>query len=359
MSMNADGNQSIDSAPSAENGHVRTTAPIKAAFFGDRGPAGETPEQVFGADGLARLRRLTDLYPTIVTSRNLDACLPELEDLKVIFATWGMMPLPEVALSRLPRLEALFYAAGSVRHFAAPLLKRGIVITSSAAANAVPVAEFTIGQILLANKGYFRNLREYRDTGNFHGSFVGRGNFQATVSLLGAGQIGRNIIDLLSAFRLRILVFDPFLTDEDAESMGVEKVDLQAAFARGNIVSNHLADVPETAGMLGGALFSAMPADATFINTGRGRTVDTGELISVFKARSDLTALLDVTYPEPLPRDSPLWLLPNVHITSHIAGSKHDEVGRLAAVAIDEFERWRQGEPLTHAVTLDRLDRVA
>jgi phosphoglycerate dehydrogenase-like enzyme len=353
-------NQNGDAPAPAKKGRpLAHEAPVKAALFGNPGPGGETPERVFGEEGLAKLRQITDLYPTIVTSENLEACLPELRDLRVIFATWGMMPLSEAVLDRLPRLEALFYAAGSVRYFATPLLERGIIVTSSASANAVPVAEFTVGQILLANKGYFRNVREYRATGDFASSFAGRGNFKATVSLLGAGQIGRAVIDLLAAFHLRVLVFDPYLTQRDADSLGVEKVDIQTAFALGNVVSNHLADLPETEGMLDGALFSLMPADATFINTGRGRTVNEGDLISIFRARPDLTALLDVTHPEPVPQGSALWSLPNVQITSHIAGSKHDEVGRLVTVAIEEFERWSSGERLFHAVTLDKLDRVA
>jgi phosphoglycerate dehydrogenase-like enzyme len=358
------GSYTIETAPAREPGlHLPQTAtgagPVKAALFGNPGPAGETVEQVYGAEGLARLNRIADLYPTIVTSDNMESCLPELQDLRVIFGTWGLMPLTERHLSRLPRLAAVFYAAGTVKYFAQPLLERGIVVTSSAAANAVPVAEFTVGQILLANKGYFRNVREYRETGDFYGAFAGPGNFRATVSLLGAGQIGRKVIELLRAFHLRVLVFDPFLSAGEAASLGVEKVDIQTAFEEGNVVSNHLADVPETAGMLDGRLFSAMRPDATFINTGRGRTVNQDDLISVFWIRPDLTALLDVTFPEPIPRESVLWSLPNVHITSHIAGSKRDEIGRVAEIAIEEFERWSRGEPLRHAVTAEDLEKGA
>jgi phosphoglycerate dehydrogenase-like enzyme len=102
-----------------------------------------------------------------------------------------------------------------------------------------------------------------------------------------------------------------------------------------------------------------MRPDATFINTGRGRTVNQDDLISVFWIRPDLTALLDVTFPEPIPRESVLWSLPNVHITSHIAGSKRDEIGRVAEIAIEEFERWSRGEPLRHAVTAEDLEKGA
>jgi phosphoglycerate dehydrogenase-like enzyme len=343
-----------------QGARLKRNAPIKAAFFGNIGPAGESLEQVYGSQRFERLRQCTDLYPTIVTSQNMDACLPELEDLEVIFATWGLMPLSDAQLDCLGSLRALFYAAGFPGHFARPLLRRGIIVTSGAAANAVPVAEFTLAQILLANKGYFRNVREYRETANFMGSFVGPGNYNMTVALLGAGQIGRKVIELLRPFHLRVIVFDPYLSDGEAASLGVEKVGISEAFRGGNVVSNHLADLPATFGLIDASLLASMGANATFINTGRGRTVNHDDMISVFRARPDLTALLDVTDPfEPLPGESPLWSMPNVQISSHIAGSKENEVGRVADLAIAEFERWSRGDPLCYSVTLDALEKTA
>ena len=332
---------------------------INAALFGDVGSAGETLEQVYGLERLERVRRRTNLFPEIVTSQNIEACLPNLQDLEVIFATWGMLPLTAAQLDRLPSLKALFYAAGSVRSFARPFLERGILVSSSAAANAVPTAEFTVAQILLANKGYFRNTREFLEKKDSDAAFVGSGNYDATISLLGAGQVGRKVIELLSPFHLRILVFDPFLSVKEARALKVTKVELPDAFAYGDIVSNHLADVQSTCGLLHGTLFSKMKANATFINTGRGRTVNHADIAAVFRARPDLTALLDVTEPEPLPAGDELWTMPNVHISSHIAGSKGSEVGRIADFALEEFERWRHGEPLRYAVKLETLDRGA
>lgn len=331
----------------------------KAAFFGDIGLGGETLEQVYGPTRFQKIRQMTDLYPAIVTSQNIQTCLPELQDLEVIFATWGMIPLTDEQLDQLPSLQAVFYAAGTIRPFGMPLLRRGIIVTSSAPANAVPVAEFTLAQILLANKGYYRNLREYRDTCDYSRSFVGIGNHGATVSLLGAGQIGRKLIELLQPFSLKVAVFDPYLSIEEAACLGVEKVNLSTAFARGDVVSNHLADIPATVGMIDGNLLSSMHENATFINTGRGRTVCPESLIACLRARADLIALLDVTDPEPLTAESPLWNLPNAFITSHIAGSKNREIERMADFAIADFERWSRGEPLRYAVTLDGLERMA
>jgi len=133
-----------------------------------------------------------------------------------------------------------------VRGFARPLLRRGITVVSGWAANAVPVAEFTLAQILLANKGYFQNGRECTGTDRYRTAFRGCGNYGTTVALLGAGQIGRKTIELLRPFHLRVIVFDPFLDEVQADDLGVEKVSLEQAFGQGQVVSNHLADVPAT-----------------------------------------------------------------------------------------------------------------
>jgi phosphoglycerate dehydrogenase-like enzyme len=336
------------------------TKRTKAALFGNTGPAGETIDEVYGVARLKQLRQLTELYPAQITSRNIEEHLGELHDLEVIFSTWGMFQLSPKQLDQLPHLRAVFYAAGSIKHFAVPLLERGVLVVSAAPANAVPVAEFTLGQILLANKGYFRNVEEYRKAAEYSGAFRGRGNYGATVSILGAGQIGRHVIELLRPFQLRVLVFDPFLTHKGAESLGVKKVEtLEEAFAQGDIVSNHLADVPTTSGLLNGVLFASMRENATFINTGRGRTVNHAEMIEVLPARPDLMALLDVTEPEPVPLCHPLRALPNVHVSGHIAGSIGDEVGRMADLVLEEFEAWRSGAPLKYAVTKEMLDTMA
>lgn len=332
---------------------------MKAALFGDTGPAGETFDSIYGGQRLAALRCLTDMYPAVVTSQNLETCLDDLADVEVIFATWGMLPLTEAQLDRLPNLRAVFYAAGSVQYFARPFLRRGITIVNAASANAVPVAEFTLGQILLANKGYFRNTREYTEPGRFRTAFRGAGNYAVTVAVLGAGQIGRLLIGLLHPFHLPVVVFDPFLSREDALIMGVEKVSLEEAFVRGQVVSNHLADKPATRHMLHGQLFSLMRPNATFINTGRGGTVVEADLIRVLRERPDLTALLDVTDPEPPTPASPLWGLPNVRLTSHIAGSIGGEVKRVADVVMSEFDAWCQGRPLRNSVTESMLNTMA
>ena len=113
--------------------------------------------RVYHADTVARLQSLCDLEDAIYSSADLDA-IPA--DTEIIFSTWGMPSLTEAQIAQhLPCLQAVFYAAGSVQAFARPFLTRGVKIYSAWAANAVPVAEYTVAQILLANKGFFADRK--------------------------------------------------------------------------------------------------------------------------------------------------------------------------------------------------------
>ncbi|MDF7809330.1 hydroxyacid dehydrogenase [Pontiellaceae bacterium B12219] len=342
----------------------------KAAFFSDstvtseiefmhRSERASILERVYPSDRMKRIAQNCDLFPTVIHSDNFEACLPDLGNLEIIFSTWGMPPLTTRQIKKLPNLKILFYAAGSVQRFAAPFLENGIRIVSAGAANSVPVAEFTQAQIILANKGYFRNIREYTSPSTLSTAFRGPGNFRTTVALLGAGMIGRNVIELLKPFDLRILVFDPFLSGADAAALHVEKVELMDAFKQAQVVSNHLADNPQTRGLLREEHFSAMQPNAVFINTGRGATVNEEGMVHALKERTDLTALLDVSHPEPPEEQAPVFQLPNIQISSHIAGSINHEIPRMADLVISEFENWCAGKPLAHEIVPAKLATMA
>ena len=301
------------------------------------------------------------LYPHVVGIENFDRHAESLRDVEVAFSTWGMPELVDAHLDRMPSLRALFYAAGSVQSFARPFLARDIAVVSAWAANAVPVAEFALGQVLLACKGYFRNERACRDAELRHAgtAFKGAGVFGETVGLIGVGMIGRALCRLLKPFNLKVIGHDPYLEPAVAEALGIEWVDLPDVFSRAYVVSNHLPNIPSTRGLLDGSLFARMRSDATFINTGRGAQVVERDLIAVLAVRPDLTALLDVTWPEPPEKESPLYALPNVSLSAHIAGSINDEVVRMADYVLEEYGRWDRGEDLLYAVSPDMLETMA
>lgn len=284
-------------------------------------------------------------------------------DTEYIFSTWGMPGFTEDEIKEnFPSLKAVFYAAGSVQEFARSFLICGVKVFSAWAANAVPVAEYTVAQIILANKGFFSSSRLAK-TGDrraaAQNSQAYPGNYGVKIGIIGAGMIGKLVIRMLKQYNLEVLVFDPFLPDETAAELGVEKVSLERVFKECQVVSNHLANNKQTKGMLNGKLFETMQPYATFINTGRGAQVVEQELIDILKLRPDLTALLDVTFPEPPEEGSELYSLKNCILTPHIAGSAGNEVRRMGAYMETEYQNFIQNRPCKYEVTMEMLKTMA
>ncbi len=307
---------------------------------------------VFGHGSRERIAAITDLYPHVVTAGNFDQHTTALAEVEVIFATWGMFQFDEQHFKAMPRLRAVFYAAGNVKAFAEPLIDRGVLLVSAWQANAIPVAEMCLAQILLSLRGYFRATRQYRVQKSFAAKQFARPGVQdATVAMIGMGKIGTRLTQLLQDYPLRVIAFDPYLSAEQAATLNVELVSLEQVFGDAMVVCNHIPDLPTTRGVLNRSHFAVMPEGATFINTGRGAQVIERDLIEVLTNRPDLTALLDVTWPEPPAAESPLWQLPNVVISPHIGGTTGNEVVRLIELVVTEFEAWQADKPLTHQVT--------
>lgn len=209
---------------------------------------------------------------------------------RFIFSTWGMPKFTEEEISVcFPSLECIFYAAGTVQAFARPFLQRGVRIVSAWAANAVPVAEVTVSQIILANKGYFAACPAYSQNtphppvGGIDSIYPG--SFDTLVGIIGAGKVGSLVIRMLQAHRLKVLVYDPFLSAKRSQELGAEPASLERIFSECQVISNHMANNAQTVGMLNKKLFSLMRPTATFINTGRGAQVVEEDLVQAMQER--------------------------------------------------------------------------
>ena len=225
----------------------------------------------------------------------------------------------------------------------------------------MPVVEFTIAEIILANKGYYQRLRRNSDPEWSNRSSGGyfTGNFGNKVGLIGVGMIGSMVAERLKDYRLEVLAYDPFLPVEKAEQLGVTMAPLKTIFSECTVISNHLANNPQTVGMLNGELFDLMRPNAAFINTGRGAQVVEKDLIKALKDEPARVALLDVTYPEPPAPGSELRRLDNVFLTPHIAGSLGEETARMGEYMYEEFGRYMRGEPAKWEVTMKMLETMA
>ncbi|MEV7278557.1 hydroxyacid dehydrogenase [Streptomyces sp. NPDC093111] len=309
-----------------------------------------------------RLAALTRTDPRLVAhdladpSPEVAAALAEAE---LLLTCWGTTPLTADVLARAPRLKGVVHAAGSVKHHITDACwTRGLRVTSAAAANALPVAEYTLAAILFAGKRVLRSAQQYaelRTDQAWLDESTGWGNHRRTVGIIGASRIGRRVIDLLRPFDFEILLYDPYAT---APPPGVTLVPLDELCARSTVVSVHAPQLPATHHMLGPAQLAAMPDGTTLINTARGSLVDETALLPHLSS-GRLHAVLDVTDPELPAPDSPLWTLPNVLLTPHVAGSLGNELHRMADQAIEEVARYGRGEPFAEEVRASDLQRSA
>jgi phosphoglycerate dehydrogenase-like enzyme len=311
----------------------------------------------------AQLAELADLVEVDIdrTVPDLSAVVDEeLGEVEVLLTGWGSPRLDAETLARIPRLRAVVHTAGTMRRIATEALwaRDHVLVTTAARANAVPVAEYTVAQILLAGKQSLqREAAHRRCRGRERTSALDLGgNYGAVVGLIGASRVGREVARLLRHFDLTVLISDPFVSDEEVRRLGAAPSDLEDLFRRSDVVSLHAPDVPATQGMVTRELLESMPDGTTFINTARPALVDLDALRERVLA-GRLSAVLDVH--DDLAPDDPLWEAPSVSITPHIAGSLGNELHRLGESALEEVRRLRAGEPARHPVDRRALAIVA
>ncbi|MFE6813836.1 hydroxyacid dehydrogenase [Streptomyces sp. NPDC057677] len=311
-------------------------------------------DALFPPSEAARLRAYVDIDPDHVVEVVEDfSHAPGLEDVELLITSWGCPRLDSGVLDRAPALKAVVHAAGSVKHHVTQACwDRGLAVTSAAAANAVPVAEYTVAAILFANKrvldigGLYRERRSPLDWSLL---FPGFGNYRRTVGVVGASLIGRKVLELLRPYDLDLLLADPHVGPAQAAALGARHMTLDELVAASDVVSLHAPALPDTHHLMDARRLSLLRDGATLVNTARGSLVDT-EALSAEASTGRIHAVIDVTEPEVLPADSPLYSLPNVLLTPHIAGSLGGELRRIAVSALDEVERYCAGRPFRHAV---------
>ncbi|MEQ8859440.1 MAG: hydroxyacid dehydrogenase [Pseudomonadales bacterium] len=319
-------------------------------------------DELIRDDHLARLERAVDLISREPT-RSFDALGVELGRIEVLITSWGSPPVVPDVIERMPKLRLIAHLAGSVKGFLDDAVwRRGILVTNAVAANAVPVAEYTLAAILFANKRVVQLQRAYAEAKENRAPWTREapdvGNYRKTIGIVGASQVGRLVIRHLRAFDVNVLLYDPYVPPLAARDMRVAKATLSELLARSDVVSLHAPLLPETRHMLGARELSLMKDAATLINTARGALVEP-EALEAELARGRLFAVLDTTEPEVLPPTSPLYHLPNVFLTPHIAGSLGRETERLADYIVAEVERFARGISLKYLVRRELLPRLA
>jgi phosphoglycerate dehydrogenase-like enzyme len=318
---------------------------------------------MFTAEHMQRLNSLCNVPdPEPLTAFGDDRARRLLSQADILLTGWGCPMIDTYALDQAPGLRAIVHAAGTVKlHLDPTCWDRGLQITAAAAANAIPVAEFTLAAILFANKRVFRLHTHYLARRSFQlwtQLTPGLGNFNKVVGIVGASHIGRRVIEFLRPFELPVQLADPYVGATEAAALWIRHVELDQLLSTSDVVSLHAPALPETRHMLDRRRLALLRDGATLINTARGWLVDAEALEDELKS-GRIDAVIDTTEPEILPADSPLYDLPNVFLTPHIAGAMGTETQRMGTLALDEIERFTRGEPFRYSIRKEDLGRIA
>jgi phosphoglycerate dehydrogenase-like enzyme len=312
-------------------------------------------EVIYPAPVRDQIMRLVDIAAPPQTSKSILEDPQLLESVEAVFSGWGCPVLNIDLLEKAPILKVIFYGAGSIKYFVTDAFwERNIQVTSAYAANSVPVVEFCLAHILLGLKTAWQQARVYRQKRAVDRLPVA-GAYGSTVGLVSLGMIGRMMAERLKTFDVNIIAYDPYVQ----EYPGVTLCALDDLFAQSDVVCVHTPWLKETEGLITGAHIASMKPYSTLINSSRGIILREAEMIAVLQQRHDLSAVLDVTYPEPPIPDSPLFILPNVVLTPHIAGSVGRECQRMGQYMVDELQRYLAGRPMKYALSREQVEKMA
>ena len=270
------------------------------------------------------------------------APIPDLDDAELIVpGARSRRPLLELLAGPGGRLRVIQTTSAGVDWLIGRVPERVMVCNARGVYDA-PLAEWVVGAILAMQRG----LVGSRDAQTRHEwdtieppELIGR-----RVVILGLGSIGTAIAD-----RLRPFGVDVTGIGRTARPGVLGLADLDEVLRGADVLVNILPLTGETAGLLDARRLGLLPDGALVVNAGRGRTIETDALVDELRA-GRLRAALDVTDPEPLPSDHPLWGLPNVLITPHMAGDSPGSTARAFKLAGEQIRRFATGEPLINEV---------
>jgi phosphoglycerate dehydrogenase-like enzyme len=269
------------------------------------------------------------------------APLPDLSRVDLIVPNGRVRPALLEAIATPGRLRVIQTLSAGV-DWLIGRVPESVTVCNARGAYDGPLAEWVVGAILVFQRGIVR-ARDAQQDGSWT-SFEPDELAGHRVVILGYGSIGSAVADRLRPFGVEVT---GIARTRREDALGFEDID--AVLPLAEVLVNLLPLTTETAGFMDARRLALLPDGALLVNAGRGRTVDTTALLGELES-GRLRAALDVTDPEPLPAGHPLWALPNVLISPHIAGDSPESTARAFALAGDQIRRFARGEPLINEV---------
>jgi phosphoglycerate dehydrogenase-like enzyme len=286
--------------------------------------------------------------PNLTSNLGTTAADPELPDADIAFGQPDPQQLLEPLKLKWIQLTSAGYTRYDRQDLSESLRSRRIILTNSSSVFDEPCAEQIVAFMLAQARGIPQSLRnqfgpkawpirEFRTQTRL---LLGQ-----SVLILGYGAIPRRLVELLAPFRAKVSAIRQ--KPRGDEAIPVHPIsDLPSLLATADHVVDCLPDSQSTINFMNAIRFNAMKPTAIFYNIGRGTTVDQDALLAALNNRRVAAAYLDVTEPEPLPPDHPLWTAPNCFITPHIGGGHADEFDRVVDHFLSNFRTFQSNAPL-------------
>lgn len=324
----------------------------------------ELYNKVFAEKDLIRLNNLCKVIKSEIPEKaDKKFMLDHVNKADIVVSSWGTAALDNEIITNARNLKYVAHAAGTVKPIVSDALwERKIIVSSAAAAIGLGVAEFCVGLMLTMPKRVFwaalgtRAGKWKENLDVFGGSFEIYGQ---KVGVLGAGHVGRYLIQLLKNYDCDIVLYDPYCPEEDIWKMGVMRAeDMDEVFATCKVVSVNLPVTDETKNMIRGRHFELLSDGSLFINTARAAVVNIPEMVTELR-KQRFIACIDVTDVEPPALDDPLRKLPNVILTPHEAGSIAQNKKRIGNLVTNQIEAFVSGKRPKYEVTKSDLCTIA
>lgn len=310
--------------------------------------------RVLPEDAEVRLRQIAEVREPVGETLDANEVDGLIEGASAVLTGWGTPSLVDALSNPDCSVGLVAHTAGTIRHLVpAESLGDGLRVSHAAGIIASAVAELVIGEAITMLRQVRQHDAALRRGDNWRellDRYPGRLLGSQTVGVVGSGYVGQKVIGLLRAFGCRVLVFDPFLSEERATELEVERVDLDVLFAQSLVVTLHAPVLPSTLRMVGARQLALLQDNSLFINMARGALVEDDALQAELQS-GRFRAVLDVFEQEPIPTDSPYLLLDNVVVTPHIAGRTKDTHLLQGRAMVQEIERYLSGQPLQYQVT--------
>jgi glyoxylate reductase len=269
--------------------------------------------------------------------------------------TFGHPPVTADLLAGVPAVRVVSNFGVGVDHIdVAACAARGIPVGNTPGILDGATADLAFALVLAAGRRIVEGDRYARgpDFTRYDPSYLlGREVHGATLGIVGMGRIGEQVARRARGFGMTVLYCNRRRNETAEIALGARYAPLPELLATSDYVVLCVPLTPVTRGLIGAAELAHMKPTASLINVARGAVVDLPALTAALQARRLHAAALDVTDPEPLPRDHPILALPNLVITPHLGSASVETRRRMAELAVENLLLGLEGKPLRHAVT--------